>query len=118
MSARGDYISAHASARRWQDAAGSIVARVGQLGTGHRLGFVFVTEAYAADLSEIEVFLRQTTGVPNWVGAAGMGVCGHCIEYFDEPAMSVLILPIEEDAFRIFRDVTSNVGDVVSIGIL
>ena len=114
MSARGDYISAHAPARRWQDAAGSIVARVGQLETSHRLGFVFVTEAYAADLSEIEVFLRQTTGVPNWVGAAGMGVCGHCIEYFDEPAMSVLILPIEEDAFRLFRDVTSNVGDVVS----
>lgn len=114
MSAPGDYISAHAAAERWQDAAGSIVARLGQLERGYRLGFVFVTEAYARDLPEIEVFLRQTTGVPNWVGAAGMGVCGPCIEYFDEPAMSVLVLPIGDDAFRLFSDVTAGVGDVVS----
>jgi len=114
MSAPGDYISAHASAARWQDAAGSIVARLGKLEAGHRLGFVFVTEAYAGELDEIEVFLRQTTGVPNWVGAAGLGVCGHCIEYFDEPAMSVLILPIAEDAFRLFRDVNTGVADLVS----
>ena len=114
MSAAGDYISAHAAAERWQDAAGSIVERLGQLEHGHRLGFVFVTEAYATDLPEIEVFLRQATGVPNWVGAAGMGVCGHCIEYFDEPAMSVLVLPIVDDAFRIFSDVTTGVEEVVS----
>ena len=114
MSAPGDYISAHAAAERWQDAAGSIVARLGQLESSHQLGFVFVTEAYAADLPEVEVFLRQTTGVPNWVGAAGMGVCGHCVEYFDEPAMSVLLLPIGDDAFRLFSDVTAGVGDVVS----
>ena len=114
MSAAGDYISAHAAAERWQDAAGSIVERLGQLEHGHRLGFVFVTEAYATDLPEIEVFLRQATGVPNWVGAAGMGVCGHCIEYFDEPAMSVLVLPIGDNAFRIFSDVTTGVEEVVS----
>lgn len=114
MSMSGDYISAHAAAERWQDAAGSIVARLGQLDGNHRLGFVFVTEAYAQDLDEIEVFLRQTTGVANWVGAAGMGVCGHCTEYFDEPAMSVLVLPLAEDAFRLFSDVTAGVGDIIS----
>lgn len=114
MSVAGDYISAHAAAERWQDAAGSIVARLGHLEPGHRLGFVFVTEAYAADLPEIEVFLRQTTGVPNWVGAAGMGVCGYSVEYFDQPAMSVLVLPLAEDAFRLFGDVATGVGDVVA----
>lgn len=114
MSVSGDYISAHAAAERWQDAAGSIVARLGRLDSSHRLGFVFVTEAYAQDLDEIEVFLRQTTGVANWVGAAGMGVCGHCTEYFDEPAMSVLVLPLAEDAFRLFSDVTAGVGDIIS----
>ena len=114
MSVNDDYISAHASAGRWQDAAGSIVARLGRLERSHRLGFVFVTEAYAADLAEIEVFLRQTTGVPNWVGAAGMGISGYCVEYFDEPAMSILVLPIGDDAFRMFGDVTTGVEDVVS----
>jgi len=114
VSAAGEYISAHASAERWQDAAGSIVQRLGRLDSSHGLGFVFVTEAYAPDLDEIEIFLRQTTGVTNWVGAAGMGVCGHRMEYFEEPAMSVLVLPIGDDAFRLFSDVNAGVGDVVA----
>jgi small ligand-binding sensory domain FIST len=114
MSRAGDYISAHASAEQWRDAAGGIVARLGRLDRSHRLGFVFVTEAYARDLDEIEVFLRQATGVSNWVGAAGLGVCGHRTEYFDEPAMSVLVLPVDDDAFRLFRDVNAGVGDVVA----
>lgn len=113
MNMANDFISAHAAADRWQDAAGSIVARLDRLGATHRLGFVFVTEQYAASLPEIEVFLRQTTGIPNWVGAAGMGVCGHRVEYFDEPAISVLLMPVDDEAFRLFSDVTTSVDGVV-----
>lgn len=105
--------SAHASAGRWQDAAGRIVAGLGRLTREHRLGFVFVTERFAGDLREIEVFLRQTTGVAHWVGATGTGVCGLRAEYFDVPAMSVLVLAIEDDGFRLFRDVATGAGNVV-----
>ena len=108
-----DYRAAHASARRWQDAVGQVVVRLGKLGPEHRLGFVYVTEAYVDDLAEIEVFLRQTTGVPNWVGAAGLGVCGLRKEYFDEPAMSVLVAPLPEEGFRPFKGIVSSVTDVV-----
>ena len=113
MSGTSEFRAAHASARRWQDAIGKIVVGLGRLGPEHRLGFVYVSEAYAADLPDIEVFLRQTTGVPNWVGAAGLGVCGVRKEYFDEPAMSVLVAPLAEDAFRVFKGIEKGVIDVV-----
>ncbi len=113
MSGTGEFRAAHASARRWQDAIGKIVVSLGQLGSGHRLGFVYVSESYAADLPDIEIFLRQTTGVPYWVGAAWLGVCGVRKVYFDEPAMSVLVAPLAEDAFRIFKGIEKGVIGVV-----
>lgn len=113
MSANAPFRAAHASAGRWQDAAGEIVVQLGKLGREHRLGFVYVTEHYASELGDIEVFLRHTTGVPHWVGAAGLGVCGLRTEYFDEPAMSVMAMPIGEDGFRLFDDVTTGAGAVV-----
>lgn len=105
--------AAHAAARRWQDAAGEIVVGLGKLSREHRLGFVFVTEHFARDIGEIEVFLRHTTGVPHWVGAAGMGVCGLRTEYFDQPAMSAMALPIAKNGFRLYSDVVSGVEGVV-----
>ncbi len=109
----GEFRAAHASSRRWQDAAGQVVVRLGKLAPQHRLGFVYVTEAYVEDLPEIEVFLRQTTGVPSWVGASGRGVCGLRKEYFDEPAISVLVTPLADDAFRLFKGVDATVTDVI-----
>ena len=96
--------AAHATAPSWRQAARNIVVDLGQLGAVHRLGFLYVTDDYADALSDIAIFLRQTTGVPHWVGTIGFGVSGGDTEYFDMPAISVLIAPIAEDDFRIFSD--------------
>ncbi len=113
MSGAAQFRSAHAGGERWQDAAGRIVVELGTLTREYRLGFVYVTEAYLPHLAEIEVFLRHTTGVANWVGGAGLGVCGLRTEYFGQPAMSVLVMPIAEDGFRVFRDVLGGIGPAI-----
>lgn len=113
MSSKTAFRAAHAAGPRWQDVAGKIVVQLGKLSREHRLGFVYVTEHFASDLGEIEVFLRHTTGVPHWVGAAGMGVCGLRTEYFDDPAMSVMAMPIDEDGFRLFSGIETGSGGVV-----
>ena len=113
MTDADQFRAAAAAAPRWQDAVGRIVVGLGTLGREHQLGFVYVTEAFAAALPEIEVLLRQSTGVPHWVGAAGMGVCGFRAEYFDEPAISVLVMPIDAAGYRLFGGVKTGVRDLV-----
>ncbi len=112
MTDAGDFRAAAASAVRWQDAVGKVLARLGEIGREHRLGLVFVTEAFADALPEIEVVLRQSTGVAHWIGAAGMGVCGFRAEYFEEPAVSVLVLPIDGDGFRVFGGLKADVRGI------
>lgn len=112
MSGGPEFGAAHATGENWRDAAGEIVVGLGTLAREHRLGFVFVAEAFAGELADIEIFLRQTTGVQHWVGAAGPGVCGLRAEYLEAPAMSVLVAPIADDGFRIFD---SGDGDAAAI---
>ena len=100
--------ASHASHPEWQEAAAQVVAGLGTLDDAYRLGFLYVSDAYAASLDEIAQFLRRSTGVAHWVGTVGLGVCGTACEYFDTPAMSVLVAPFAESAFRVFGDSRSE----------
>jgi len=105
--------SAHATAPEWRDAAAEIIVALGKLDANFRLGFLYVSDAYADSFDEIAVFLRQTTGVPHWSGTIGMGVCATGVEYFDAPAMSVLVTSHPETAFRMFSGAGDDVGSVI-----
>tara|TARA_B100000676_G_scaffold308028_1_gene367864 strand:- start:148 stop:1275 length:1128 start_codon:yes stop_codon:yes gene_type:complete len=109
-----DFLVAHASAAKWQDAAAEIIVSLKNVTAEHRLGFLYVTDDYADSLKDISVFLKQTTGVPHWVGTVGFGICAPATEYFGKAAMAVMIAPIPEDAFRTFNGVTSDVSAVVN----
>ena len=99
-----DFRAAHATAPAWRDAAAAILVELGDLTTQHQLGFLYVTDSFADALDEIVDFLRETTGVRQWVGTVGFGVVGIGKEYFDEPAMSVMVASIADEAFRLFTD--------------
>ncbi|MBG02471.1 MAG: histidine kinase [Rhodospirillaceae bacterium] len=114
MSETKDFLVAHASAAKWQDAAAEIIVSLKNVTAEHRLGFLYVTDDYADSLKDISVFLKQTTGVPHWVGTVGFGICAPATEYFGKAAMAVMIAPIPEDAFRTFNGVTSDVSAVVN----
>ncbi|MDD9927868.1 MAG: histidine kinase, partial [Rhodospirillaceae bacterium] len=107
-----DFRAAHATAPAWRDAAAAILLELGDLTPQHQLGFLYVTDSFADALNDIVVFMRQTTGVRLWVGTVGLGVVGTGKEYFDEPAMSVMVAPIADEAFRLFTDAEGDIGSV------
>ncbi len=96
----------------WRNALADILVQLGPVDAQHRLGVIYLTEHFQKDLAEIEVFLRQTTGVPHWVGAVGYGICAGRTEIFGEPAAAVLLMPIPEEAFRVFS-VKNGCGDCI-----
>lgn len=114
MSGTEPFLVAHASAETWQEAAGKIILDLQPVTSAHRLGFLYVSDHFAGALKEISIFLRQTTGVPHWVGTVGFGVCATGTEYFDEPAMVAMLAPIAEDAFRVFSGVTTDLSPLTS----
>lgn len=92
----------HARADRWEDAAEEALRRAGDIPPGANLGFLYVSDRLAGAAAEIVTHLKEATGVSQWVGTVGVGVLATGVEYFDEPALSVMLAALPEGEFKVF----------------
>jgi len=91
---------AHAAADDWRDALSMVIDRLG-LGRG-TLGFVYVTDVVNPHLDDVLDSLREATAIEHWVGAVGMGISATGVEYYERPAIAVMLADFPEHAFRVF----------------
>ncbi len=66
------------------------------------LGFVYFTDHYAAQADALLAALRQRWPGAAWVGSVGVGVLASGVEYFDEPALVLLLAALPRERFRVF----------------
>ena len=83
--------AAHAAAQNWLEAGNKCLAQLGDIPPQANLGFLYTTDEFTADLPNILNFFKQRSGIEHWVGTVGMGICSAGQEYYDTPAVSVLI---------------------------
>ena len=76
----------HARSPDWRNAARVVAEQIGER-DDDSLGFLYVTDHLAPHLGDIATFLAGATGVLNWCGTVGIGICATATEYFDEPAI-------------------------------
>ena len=90
---------AHACDANWQSALASCIQQLADIPAEARLGFLYVTDFYAGDLANITRQLKQQTGVPHWTGTVGHAICCTGKEYYEEPAMVVMLSDFAEENF-------------------
>lgn len=99
---------AHTSAEDWAHAAKACTDSLVPLPDGANLGLVYVTDELAEDLASILTYLRQKTGIEDWVGSVGIGVCASGAEYYDEPAVVAMAASLPPGTFRVFPSITET----------
>ncbi|RYF17577.1 MAG: hypothetical protein EOO30_06615 [Comamonadaceae bacterium] len=104
---------AHATHPQWQMAAGLVLAQLRAQMTLHgyasspTLGLLYITDHYAAAAQDILDHLgAELPEVTDWSGTVGVGVASSNVEYFDEPAMAVMLCALPSDQYRVFSGVT------------
>ena len=95
----------HASSPNWRDAAAQCLQQAGHGPAGANLGFLYLTDNFAGDVAEIVAHFRANTGILHWTGTLGMGVVATGREYYDEPAIAIMLCAFEPDSFRVFSGV-------------
>ena len=71
-----------------------------------KLGWLYITDDLASDFQNILNYLRESTGISNWVGSVGMGVCwldgtGKSGEAFGRTASIAMTSEHPTDSYRI-----------------
>lgn len=66
------------------------------------LGFVYFTDHYASQASALLAELQRRWPGVSWVGTVGVGVAASGVEYFDEPALVLMIAALPAGRFEVF----------------
>lgn len=67
-----------------------------------QVGLLYISDLFADDLDGVVEILQSATGVPEWTGAAALGVIAGRKELFDSPALAVMLLDLPADAVQPF----------------
>lgn len=103
---------AHATHPQWPMAAALVLAQLrGQMAlpqyaNSPTLALLYITDHYAAHADAIlEHLSGELPLVTDWSGTVGIGIAANNVEYFDEPALAVMLLDIPADQYRVFSGV-------------
>ena len=70
------------------------------------LGLLYITDHYVAAAPEILDHLgAELPEITDWAGTVGVGIASSSVEYFDEPALAVMLCELAPDQYRVFSGV-------------
>ncbi len=103
---------AHATHPQWPMAAGLVLAQLRAQMALHgyasapTLGLLYITDHYAAHAQDIlEMLSGELPLVTDWSGTVGVGIAANNVEYFDEPALAVMLLELPSHEYRVFSGI-------------
>jgi len=102
----------HATHPQWQMAAGLVLAQLRAhmalpgYANAPTLALLYITDHYAGQAQDILDHLSaELPEITDWSGTVGVGIASNNVEYFDEPALAVMLCELPHDQYRVFSGV-------------
>ncbi|WP_137922083.1 FIST N-terminal domain-containing protein [Hydrogenophaga sp. 2FB] len=103
---------AHATHPQWRMATALVLAQLRaqmalpDFAKSPSLALLYITDHYADEAEAIlEHLSAELPEVTDWAGTVGVGVAANNVEYFDEPALSLMLCDLSPDQYRVFSGV-------------
>ena len=110
------FLLGHAESPDWEKAAESCLQQIGYIPPEANLGFLYVTDNFSGILKSILDHFREETGIRDWVGTVGMGICASGTEYYETSAMAAMIGSFPGNAFRVLPTLRDpHLGELAGI---
>lgn len=99
----------------WRVSAQTCLHELQPVPPGAHLGFIYTTDYHAEHMPEIVALCREQTGIDHWVGSVGIGILATGQEFFDQPALAIMLTDFPESTFRVLPNLT-NLEDLLRHG--
>jgi small ligand-binding sensory domain FIST len=89
------------SGKDWQSVIDQTLNSLGSVPGDANFGFLYITDPLAPYLNNLLERLRRHTGIRDWIGTVGAGICYTGLEIYDEPAAAIMLATLPEDSYRL-----------------
>lgn len=89
------FLSASAIGSDVQELVNLCVRDIGEPDPRYTLGFIYISDALFNQLPRLQSLLTAATGIEHWCGTLATAVCCNDQEYYDQPAVSLLLCPLD-----------------------
>jgi small ligand-binding sensory domain FIST len=112
MSATKLFPYGHATHPQWRMAAGLVLAQLraqmalADYASAPTLALLYITDHFAPSAQDILDHLSaELPEITDWSGTVGVGISSNNVEYFDEPALAVMLCEVPSHQYRVFSGV-------------
>ena len=107
------FLLGHSSGRDTGQIIDDCLGQIGEIPPNANFGFIYATDPLASDLRDILEKLQTATGIGRWTGTVGVGVSTTGQEYYEEPALALMIASFPESAFRTVPQQRTGVNEFI-----
>ena len=94
------FLFGHSSNQPARQLLEDCLEQIGEVPVDANFGFIYATDALAPELNGILDRLKQRTGIVHWSGSVGLGVSATGQEYYEQPALTIMLASFAESTFR------------------
>lgn len=102
------FLLAQSSGASADELVNDCLNQLGSIPPEANFGFIYLSDHLADSTSRILQKLKQTSGVEHWVGTIGIGIIAGETEYYDKPAMAIMLADFNEADFHMLPNISDE----------
>ena len=103
-----NFLLAHSSDKTADELLSDCIKQLGDIPPDATFGFFYISDRLIDQAEYLLNQLKEKTGISHWVGSAGIGLIATQKEYYDVPAIVLMLADFNETDFHMLPNVTEN----------
>ena len=102
------FLLAHGAGQNGDRLLVDCLNQLGDIPPEANFGFLYLSDALAGMAEPLVERLREATGITAWVGTVGIGIIGGATEYYDTPAMAIMLGGFNEADYHLLPNLRDD----------
>ncbi len=106
------FLLAHDAGKDTDELIQSCINQLGDIPPETSFGFLYLSDHLVNDSSRILETLKKHTGIEHWVGSTGIGLIATQHEYYDQPAIVLMLADFNESDFYVLPNMLNSTSSL------
>lgn len=102
------FLLAQSAGRNSDDLVADCLNQLGSIPPETNFGFLYLSDHLSDAAESILAQLKQATDIDHWVGTIGIGIIAGQSEYYDKPAMAIMLAGFNEADFHMLPNFSTD----------